>query len=79
MKDHLNERVKFREYFRPFAPAALKAFTEEYFSIKKESPHMLIACQVNKEKHDVIPAVVHVNGSCRVQRSVQKIIIVFTN
>ena len=67
MKDHINERVKFREYFRPFAPAVLKEHSEEYFTIKQESPHMLIACQVQKDKYDVIPAVVHVDGSCRVQ------------
>ena len=67
MKDHINNRVKFREYFRPFAPAVLAEHTSEYFSIKQESPHMLIACQVRDEKRDVIPAVVHVDGSCRVQ------------
>ena len=67
MKDHINERVKFREYFRPFAPAVLRENAEEYFTIKQESPHMLIACQVQKDKYNVIPAVVHVDGSCRVQ------------
>ncbi|MEC8165990.1 MAG: carbamoyltransferase N-terminal domain-containing protein, partial [Pseudomonadota bacterium] len=46
MKDYLNERVKFREPFRPFAPAILSDHLEEYFDIRQESPHMLIACQV---------------------------------
>lgn len=67
MKDYINARVKFREYFRPFAPAVLAEHTEEYFQIGQESPHMLIACQVQPDKEDEIPAVVHVDGSCRVQ------------
>ena len=67
MKDYLNARVKFREEFRPFAPAVLAEFQDDYFTIGQDSPHMLIACQVRPDKHDAIPAVVHVDGSCRVQ------------
>ena len=67
MKDYLNARVKFREEFRPFAPAILAEFRDDYFLIGQDSPHMLIACQVRPEKRDTIPAVVHVDGSCRVQ------------
>lgn len=67
MKDYINARVKFREYFRPFAPAVLWEHAKEYFKIKQESPHMLIACQVVEKMKDKIEAVVHVDGSCRVQ------------
>lgn len=67
MKDHINHRVKFREYFRLFAPAVMHEHAEEYFQVSQESPHMLIAVQVQPDKRDVIPAVVHVDGSCRVQ------------
>ena len=67
MKDHLNAQVKFREPFRPFAPSVLAEKCSEYFLIKQESPHMLIACQVHPDKREKIPAVVHVDGSCRVQ------------
>jgi len=67
MKDYLNSRVKFREEFRPFAPAILAEHQSEYFDIDQESPHMLIACKVKKEKKSEIPAVVHVDDSCRVQ------------
>ena len=67
MKDILNKRVKFREEFRPFAPSILAEFTEEYFEIKQESPHMLIAVDVKKEKINEIPAVVHVDNTARVQ------------
>lgn len=67
VKDHLNAKVKFREPFRPFAPAVLAEYAEEYFDIGQESPHMLFAVQVKPGKKDEIPATVHVDGSCRVQ------------
>tara|TARA_Y100001936_G_C16079009_1_gene676248 strand:+ start:141 stop:1871 length:1731 start_codon:yes stop_codon:yes gene_type:complete len=67
MKDILNKRVKFREEFRPFAPAILEEYTEEYFEIEQESPHMLIAVDVKKEKINQIPAVVHIDNTARVQ------------
>ena len=67
MKDYLNKRVKFREYFRPFAPAVLEEHTSDYFNIKQKSPHMLIACKVIRNKKKKIPAVVHVDNTCRVQ------------
>ncbi|MFT7487301.1 MAG: carbamoyltransferase, partial [Candidatus Paceibacteria bacterium] len=67
MRDHLNARVKFREYFRPFAPSVLAERAEEYFDLGQESPHMLIACKVLPSKKDEVPAVVHVDDSCRVQ------------
>ncbi len=67
MKDYLNKRVKFREAFRPFAPAVLNDYLGEYFDIQQESPHMLIACQATKLAEGRIPATVHVDNSCRVQ------------
>lgn len=67
MKDYLNEKVKFREPFRPFAPAVLWEYAKEYFNIRQESPHMLIAAEAMPEKRDEIPAVVHVDHTCRVQ------------
>ncbi|PID60300.1 carbamoyl transferase [candidate division KSB3 bacterium] len=67
MKDHINDHVKFREYFRPLAPAVMKEHLHEYFQIGQESPHMLIACLVQPDKKDEIPATVHVDDSCRAQ------------
>lgn len=67
MRDHINDNVKFREYFRPLAPAVMKEFLHEYFIIGQESPHMLIACKVQPAKKTAIPATVHVDDSCRVQ------------
>jgi carbamoyltransferase len=67
MRDHINDHVKFREHFRPLAPAVMKEHLHEYFDIGQESPHMLIACKVRPEKKPAIPATVHVDDSCRVQ------------
>ena len=67
MKDILNSRVKFREEFRPFAPAILSEMANEFFEITQPSPHMLIAVTVKSDKISKIPAVVHVDNSARVQ------------
>ena len=68
MKDHLNKNVKFREPFRPFAPAVFRRISKQFFfELKQNSPHMLIACKVRKDKKKLIPAVVHVDDTCRVQ------------
>ena len=67
MKDVLNERVKFREGFRPFAPAVLAEACGDYFVADGPSPFMLRTFRVRPEKKDSIPSVVHVDDTCRVQ------------
>lgn len=67
MRDHLNKNVKFRETFRPFAPAILNKYASDYFNLNHESQHMLIATKVKPHKKKDIPATVHVDNSCRVQ------------
>ena len=67
MKDHLNNQVKFRENFRPFAPAVLSEYQKDFFEINQNSFHMLIASKVKEDKKEIIPAVVHVDESARVQ------------
>ncbi len=67
IKDHVNARVKFREEFRPFAPAVLKEKAIEWFDIDQSSPHMLMAVQARREKQEEIAAVIHIDGSARVQ------------
>ena len=66
MQSLINQKVKFRESFRPFAPAVLKDRVGEYFEFTEgqESPYMLI---VTKALNDSLPAVTHVDGSARVQ------------
>ena len=67
MKNYVNKNVKFRESFRPFAPAILNDKTKEFFRLNQESEHMLIAAKVRKNKKYLIPATVHVDNSSRVQ------------
>ena len=67
MKDTLNKRVKFRQAFRPFAPIVLYERAKDIFVGEDESPFMLRAKQVKADWKDRIPAIVHVDGSARVQ------------
>lgn len=69
MKDTINAKVKFREAFRPFAPAVLKEHAHEYFEMPPgmDAPFMLLVPKVRPEKHSVIPAVTHQDGTGRVQ------------
>jgi carbamoyltransferase len=67
MKDILNSRVKHRQAFRPFAPIVLAERMKEIFEGDEDSPFMLIAKPVRKEWRDKIPAIVHVDGTARVQ------------
>ncbi len=66
-KDVLNSRVKHRESFRPFAPAVMAEFTQDYFAIDRESPFMLLVPETREEKRAVIPAVTHIDGTARLQ------------
>jgi len=61
----VNLKIKFRESFRPFAPAVIAEKCSEWFDLERESPYMLLVCQVKERSH--IPAVTHVDGSARVQ------------
>jgi len=64
-KDLLNEKVKYREAFRPFAPVALLEKAAGYFSLTGASPFMLRVVSVRKP--DLVPAVTHVDGTARLQ------------
>ncbi len=63
----LNLKVKFRESFRPFAPAVLAECAAEWFELDVESPYMLLVASVRPEHRSDIPAVTHVDGSARIQ------------
>lgn len=67
MKDILNDKVKHREAYRPFAPAVLYDKADEFFDIKSECPYMLQIVNVLKEKKHVLEAITHVDGTARVQ------------
>lgn len=67
----LNDKVKHREFFRPFAASVLTECADEWFVIEKFTPSdafMLTARFVRGEKLGKIPAVTHVDGTCRIQR-----------
>jgi carbamoyltransferase len=67
-KDIVN-KVKGREYFRPFAASVMKEYVHEWFDMKglKESPNMMYAVDVKEDKKDLISAVLHVDDTCRIQ------------
>ena len=67
MKDILNARVKFREDFRPFAPAVLEERANDYFDIDFKSPYMLFVPQVKEGMGEKIPSVTHTDNSARIQ------------
>jgi carbamoyltransferase len=67
MKNLVNKKIKFREEFRPFAPAILEERVSDYFEMNCPSPYMLLVAQVRGDKRTQIPAVTHVDGSARIQ------------
>ena len=70
MRGFMNRKVKHREDFRPFAPSALAEAAPGWFDIGRPSvshAYMLFACPARPEKRAQIPAVLHVDGSARLQ------------
>ena len=80
MKDIVNTKIKFREPYRPFAPAVLSGHVHEYFDaagvqdLERQYPgrFMLLVFDVKPGKRDVIPAVTHVDGTGRLQTVVRE-------
>lgn len=67
MKDRINARVKFREEYRPLAPAILHEHGAQYFDPYELSPYMERALPFREEVRARVPAVVHVDGTGRLQ------------
>jgi carbamoyltransferase len=67
MRDILNSRVKFREEFRPFAPAILHEHGPDYFEHYQDSPYMERAQSFRRNIRHRVPAVVHEDGTGRAQ------------
>src|SRR5262249_35754226 len=67
MKDVLNARVKHREPFRPFAPSVLAEAVGDWFDQSYSSPFMVLVYDVLPGRREQVPAVVHVDGSGRLQ------------
>jgi carbamoyltransferase len=70
MRDILNQKVKHREDFRPFAPSVMAEHADEWFEVGAQSASdefMLFAPRVRPERIERIPAIVHKDGTARVQ------------
>jgi len=67
MKDIINRKIKRRESFRPFAPSVLKEHVSTYFEQDVESPFMMHVVKFRPEWREKLPAVVHVDGTGRLQ------------
>jgi carbamoyltransferase len=65
MNAKVNNAVKFREWWRPFAPSLLAESASDYLESAVDSPFMILTSQVKPEKKQVIPSVTHVDGSAR--------------
>lgn len=67
MKTILNDKIKRRESFRPFAPSVLSEAVAEWFEESDAVPFMMQVFQIRESKRARIPAVTHVDGSGRLQ------------
>ena len=67
-KDHVNT-VKGREWYRPFAGTVLQEKAKDWFDLGglAESPYMMYAVDVLLDKRALIPAITHIDGTCRIQ------------
>jgi carbamoyltransferase len=64
IKDIINNTIKMREDFRPFAPAVLEEHYKEYFDTRLPSPYMSRICKVKSNK---VPGITHVDNTARIQ------------
>ena len=67
MKEMINEKVKHRQWYRPFAPSILRGDVAEWFTEDINSPYMSFVSMFKDGVKDKIPAVVHLNGTARLQ------------
>ena len=69
-KDIINSMVKKREAYRPFAPAVLEEYADEFFELPRRgmcSPFMTFVVRVREEKRELLKATTHVDGTARIQ------------
>ena len=67
IKNLINKKIKRRESFRPFAPIILSDFYKDWFLLDREIPTMMEVHKIKSNKKNIIPAVVHKDGTCRLQ------------
>ena len=66
-QDAINQRIKFREKYRPFAPAVLAEYGPDYFEHYQDSPYMDKTLTIRSDKRSQLGAVCHVDGTGRLQ------------
>ncbi len=67
MKQVLNDRVKHREFFRPYGVSVLDDHARDWFELDHPSPFMLLVGDVRADKRERIPSAVHIDGTSRIQ------------
>jgi carbamoyltransferase len=67
MKDRINVSIKYREEFRPFCPSVLFERQADYFDNTFDAPFMVVTFPVKEGIKETIPAVVHIDGTARIQ------------
>ena len=67
MRNILNDNVKHREWFRPFAPMVTEEDSQKYFTNTAPVPYMSVICDTRKEYVDKLPSITHVDGTARIQ------------
>ena len=69
LKSYLNEKIKFRESFRPYACSCLEEYADTYFEVgaEFESPYMSFAVPIREEWRGAFKEVLHVDGTSRAQ------------
>jgi len=67
MKDFINEKVKHRKSYRPFAPSILREYVSEWFEFDIDSPYMSFAVPVKEDKRRLVPAILHNDNTARLQ------------
>lgn len=67
IRTHINGNIKFREDFRPFAPAVIKEEVNNYFKYGWNSPYMILVDEIRDQWKEDLSGIVHVDGTCRVQ------------
>ena len=67
IREILNSKVKWREPFRPFGASVTEDKAADYFKLEQPAPFMIEICKAHAAKASLIPAVIHVDGTCRPQ------------
>ncbi len=67
MRDILNDKVKHREWYRPFAPMVTEEDSHKYFTNEAPVPYMSVICDTRENFRELLPSITHVDGTARIQ------------